>query len=382
MRVLLLVLLLFVPVPAPAQAPAARPGAMGVEESTLLTQAWAHLAQGNLAQAGRVLDQLRTAHPASVHTLGVGIEIDVAVAGAAAALEGYERWLGGRALEEPAALRRVARALLFELAVGAMPPALRVNAWAALAADGERLAEAALSGSANNGGLAEAAVLASRGNEAAVSRVIAALADPAIGNKLALVEALVKSGSAQARTPLVGMLKDNRPEHRAAAADGLARLGARNQIETIRRMVTEPNAPPALRIAAAGALLRFDDLSAINVLQDALRSPVAGMRLAGARALAERPDAEWLSAVRQLLQDSDPMIRLGAVELVAPHDPALARSTIDGLRADPNLAVREQAEERQVVVAGSDLRTLRALLRSTHTRARIDAADRILQLTR
>lgn len=371
--------LVLLPTTSQGQVPTARADQASLEETAAVAQAWAAFAQGDLGRAAAASESLRATYPRSLAALALAVEVDIARGGARVALDGYERWLNGRMLDDPFALRRIARAVLTEgLAEGG---AVRLEALKALAADGDSSAQSALAEAVNNGGLAEAVALASNGNEAAVSRLVAALKTP-VGNTIAIVAALVESKSRQAVDPLAALLQDQRPEHRAAAAEGLAKLNAREHIGRLRALLAEPNAPPDLRLAVAGALYRLDDNAGLEILQRALASPVAGMRLEAARVLSVRPDPSWTAVARDLTQDTDPMVRMRAAAIVAPIDPALARATLDRLMADSNMAVREEAGRAMAAQVADDPRAVKALMRAADSTVRVAAAGRMLEITR
>lgn len=379
-----------------AQQPSTtRPQAIPVEESTLLTNGWARLAEPDLAKAAQVLETLRATYPRSVHVLDLGVEIDIARSGAAAALDGYDRWRGANRLESPFILRRVARAFLGEATLrGAAPSPARVAALLALDADGDTSAHAQLVAAASGESLAELAALAERGNESAVANVVTLVGRPETPNKLALIESLARSGSRQAVAPLTSFLNDTRmgtsnnfvqqrPELQIAAIQGLAKLGASGSIARMRDLMNDTKQPPALRIAAAGALRRFNDQSGATLLQTHLQSSVPGMRLAAAEALAGDPTPQWRSTVAGLLQAAgEPTVQLGAAALMAPVDRDLAKATLERLLTDRDLATREQAARLLARDVATDFPTLRTLMRSADPEVRVGAAARVLDLTR
>jgi HEAT repeat protein len=364
----------------PQNPAAVRPEVLDPAEARLLAEGWAALAGGDLERAAARVSQLRAANPRDAHSLLLGVEIDLARAGARAALNGYEAWLGGRTLDYPSALRRIARGFLFESSRGRDALA-RLEALNTLAAEGDPAAQEALVAAAATGSLSEVRLLASSGHVQAVERLIEALGGP-VGNKIALIEALVKSGSRQVVAPLTAMLRDPRPEHRAAAAEGLGRLGARDQLAALKTLLTSPASTLVEQVAAAGALLRLDDNSGRPQLERWLQSEVPDVRIAAARALAIRHDQTWLSVVRQLSRDSDPLVRLDAVTLLAPYDRDLALGAVQRLMSDENVAVREQAVRVFAGQLAGDFGTLRQLLKSADGLTRSVAATRVLELTR
>lgn len=356
-----------------------RPPVAGPDEAALTASLYASLARGDLEGAAERLRQFRSEFPANRRTFLLGLDVDLARGPAAAALDGYERWVVGRP-EEPMALRRIATAILGEVAGGQESGPTRLTALLALADDGDPDASARLRASVAAGSLGDASILAAAGDPAGAARVTEALATP-VPNKIALVRALAQGHHRSAIPALVAMLNDPRPEHQAAAADALADLGARDQVRRLQALLKTPNAPQFLTVAVAGALFRLDDFTAVNQLQDWLHSDVPAMRLSAARALASRPNPAWTETIRALTADSDPMVRLEAATLLATVDPEGARSALQDLGSYPEEAIRAKAVETAVVVLPHHLHELRGLLRS-ELGIRIAAARRILESTR
>jgi HEAT repeat protein len=383
LRILVTALLLASRAAAAQQAPppaVVRPEVMGQAEASWLMDGWGALSRGNLDQASERVAQVNQVTPRSVHAMMLALEINMARAGATSALDGYEAWLAGRKLDHPGALRRIARGFLFELSRG-RDSLKRIEALAALAAAGESAAQAALMQAATTGSLAEVRVLAENGHPGAIARLAEALSGPT-GNKIALVDSLVESGSPQVIAPLADMLRDPRPEHRAAAAEGLGRLGARDQMNALTALLTNPRSTLLERVAAAGALLRMDNDTGLPLLEGWMSSEVPAVRLSAAQALASRHDQAWLESVRALAQDSDPLVRLEAAKLLAPYDRAVAQASVQRLMSDENVSVREEAVRAFARQLAVDFQTLRQLLRSNDAVTQAVGARRILELTR
>jgi HEAT repeat protein len=367
----------------PSPAPP-RDERLAESELAAIADGWSAFMRGDLARAGQRAADIRARDPRNVHALLLGVEVEIARAGARAALAHYESWLAERSLDDAFALRRIARAVLFETTRGSDPSA-RIEALSALAAAGDPkahdAANAALIQGAMSGGIPETRVLAASGQANAIKRLSEDLQSP-IGNKLAIVDSLVKSGKPEVVQPLVIMLRDARPEHRAAAADGLGKLGARDQIPALRSMFESPTSTPIEQIKAAGALLRLNDDTGYPRLLELLRSQVPDVRRASARALETRRDAAWMSVVRELALDPDAGVRLEALQLLAPYDRDAAGTSLERLMSDPNIAVREEALRIYVAQIANDFVTLRGLLKSPDAVARAIAARRVLELTR
>jgi HEAT repeat protein len=106
------------------------------------------------------------------------------------------------------------------------------------------------------------------------------------------------------------------------------------------------------------------------------------VRIAAARELGSQADPTWQNLVRNLTNDPDPTVRMEAARLIAPYDPPLATSVLASLMRDGNIGVREAASGVLVERVAADFATLRGLMRSSDPRTQVQAAARILELTR
>jgi hypothetical protein len=359
-----------------AQTPPPAPPVTSVSgEAAGLMQGWALMAQGQSGLAESHARTILKTSPRSVPAIVLAIEAGIATNGASAGLDYYEQWVGTRSLEEPALLRRVAVGFLRREADREDSPA-RLDALRILAGDpggGPDLRTI-------KDGPGAIRLRAALGEEAAVRAVIDELASGA-ANKMAAIDALGQSGAPQALPALMAQLKDPRPEVRAAAAEGLGRLGAQGGLPALRT-AHQSDQSPFVRTKAAAALLKLNDTSGLTMLRELLVSDSPEGRLAGAEALADTPDGTWTDVVRGLAQSGEPTIRLAAARLIGSTDPALARAVADALAADTNLAVRELATRVQAELGGRDLARLRPLLRSADPLTRVKAAGGILAATR
>jgi HEAT repeat protein len=361
----------------PAAPPRAPIGASAGELDPVI-RGWALFAQHDLVKAGAAAAQALKASPRSAAALTLAIEVEIARGGALTGLDFYERWLGQRAMEEPVVLRRIAQVTLREAAAQPQNQG-RYDALVSLAADGDPAATATLSDAASSGG-AEARALAGLGHPAAIGALISELN---AGNaRASTIEALGKSGSTLAVEPLINSLRNPRPEVRGAAAGALGRIGGPAALAALKPLLSDQDS--FVRVKAAGALLRLKDSSGLPILNEIIAaSPSSAIgRLIAADAMAGRPDAEWQALVRDLTQAGEPDVRLSAARLIAPHDPALARSVLEALGSDGNLAIREEAGRALAGEVAADLATLRAMLRHADPLTRSRAAGRILELTR
>jgi HEAT repeat protein len=376
-RVSLAALALCVAALPAAAVPQTRAPASG--EWALLADGWARLAKGDAAGAALIASQALAREPLSAAALVLAVDADLARGGSSAALTTYEKWLGARRLDDPYALRRVARALLVESSGKQPNLTARLEALRALAADGDRDAAATLEQAALAGSFGDARALALAGDERGVKLLIADL-ESMPGGKSALISALADSGSKLAAPHLTALLSDPNDANRAAAADALGRLEATDAIPQLRALLKDQFF--SVRLKAAGALYRLNDSSGLALLTDISQSEYAAIRVAAAREMASQPDAFWQSQVRTLTNDPDPVVRLEAAKLIAPYDQPLAKTVLDGLMRDSNVGIREAASGVLVERVAADIATLRTLLRSEDVLVRVRAAGRIVDLTR
>lgn len=364
----------------PKRQASSRPSvAISIAEATELTNGWALLAEGLFERAAAKAAQVLAAYPRSGAALQLALEAQLARFGAPAALDQYERWLGARTIEEPAALRRVASAMLGEATTLKSDPTARIEALRALADDGDARAAGELAQIASRGDSADARAVVSTGDERAVDTLLVEL-NTGPGDPSRTIDALGASGSKRAIAPLVQRLKDPRQEVRGAVVDALGKLGDAQTAALITPLLSDTSLH--VRVKAAGALLRLGDYSGLPILQELMASPSPAMRLDAAEALASRPDSAWLGLVTELAGDPDPEIRAAAGRLMAPHDPEAARGVLGSLTSDENPVIRELASRGLAEVLSDDLPTLRRLMRNSHSLTRVRAAARVLVLTR
>jgi HEAT repeat protein len=352
-----------------------------VAEGTELTNGWALLTEGKADLAIARADRVLAANPRSVGAFVLAIEAELQRGASSAALARYDRWLGGRTLEEPSVLRRIATGVLREASTDKTSLSARLDALRALAEDGDAQAAATLQQGVKASNLGEARVLARLGDEAAI-RVLLADIKQTAGRSMTGIEALGESGSSLAVAPITEQLTHGLPEIRAAAAEALGKLGTKfNTASRIKPLLSDSTT--YVRYKAAAALFALGDMSGLKILQDLASQESPAGRLMAAQGMASRPDAEWQQLVRPLLSAPEPEVRVGAARLLLPHQPALARPVLDAGMNDANPAIRELASESLVDSAPSgDLRALRQLLKATQPTVRVRAAARVLSLLR
>jgi thiamine biosynthesis protein ThiS len=378
--ILLALILLSGAATAQQTRPAAPPVSQTVsEESMLVYQGWALLAAGDAAKASRAAADALAKSPRSVAAIVLLVEAEIARAGATAGLTAYERWLGDRKVEDPYLVRRISRALLQTTAKG--PGPLAGDAMRFLAEDGDAESRAELTRKAYAGSFADAKALAPL-DEGIVRYLIQGLSTTT-GSKLAIIDALVASRSKLAIPPLMALLGDTAtPAHIAAAADGLGKLGATDAIPRLRPLVANPAATGEVRWTAAAALFRLGDKTGEAVLQKSFESDNGALRLAAVEAMSSRPDGAWQGVVRSLTADTNQTVRMQAAKLIAPYDNTLARITLEAGLASRTPEIQAFAAQILAESVATDFAMLRRLIRSTTGLAQLQAAARVLQLTR
>jgi HEAT repeat protein len=370
--------LLVMPASAVAQQQPRAAAAAAGDEATLVRQGWALLAKGDAAGAAEKAADAVKQSPRDLAALALMIEAGVSRGGSTTALDDYERWLGQRKLEEPAALRRIARTVLEEAAVSSDVTAA-FEARRALAGDGDRRARADLLHRMKEGGRADVRALAALGDPDAVTTLLKELESP--GSPLGTIQALGESRQSAAVQPLAAKLKDPRSEVRGAVAEALGLIGTAEAHALLKPLLEDQSMH--VRVKAAAALRRLNDPSGELVFKELLAAAGTSSRsrLVAAEAMAGRPDSAWKALVTGLLEADEPDVRLAAAGLIAPHDPDAAQRALTALADHQNPSVREEAS-RQAAAFSHDFTALRALFRSADPLTRVAAASKILALTR
>ena len=359
---------------ARAQSPTA-----GRDDVGDLASGWAAMAAGDANKAAALALAAVLRHPGNVALGTLLVQAETSRAGAVAGLSAYEQWLGNRATDDPYLIRSIAVDLLCE-AVRVTPSGEpQRRAFDALVAEGDPAILASLGQAASPGSVIGADVLGALGDKAAVQTLIAALKDSS-GNRTRAIIALAATKSPLAVRPLIDVLSDPLPANRIAAADALGRLEAPAAAAPLRELMKDRQI--AVKVAAAGALFRLHDSDGTAFLWNMASSQHPMVQAQALEAMATDPSPAWLAAVRPLLTDPDPEVRLLGAKLIAPHDPAAANAAIQILLHDGNTAVVEAATNIYVERVVTDFPSLRRLLHSADLSTRVNAAVRVLALTR
>jgi len=367
-------LLLMWPGEVTAQVPAAPP-----PEAPEISAGWFALASGQVGEAARVAATAVSRHPRSVAAITLLVHVELVRAGAQGGLVAYESWLAGRPLESPYLVRQIALAFLTETVRTQAGSEAGRRALRALDASGETPTLDALQSAMAARPSVDLATRAALGNEAAVGELVTAL-DDTLGDKTRTIVALRDAGGEAAVRAIQQVLSDPLPSNRMAAADALGTMGATSSIDALREVLRDEQFAP--RFAAARALFRLGDMTGLPLIQELQVSEHATLRAEALDAMSTDPHAGWQSAVRQLLSDADPLVRLRAARLIAPYDPAAAESTVQGLLADDNLAIRQAAGQAYAESIVTDFAVLRQYLHDPDPLVRVTGATRVLELTR
>jgi HEAT repeat protein len=360
-----------------APAPTLAPGAVPADQAAAIADAWAALAQGQIARAEQASARLSAADPRSPAVIALAVEVALAKQGWRGGLDVYDRWVDTRSVEDFYVLRRVARAVLYD-ALSSLPPApLRLDVVDALERDGDADVAAYLRASTPRDAV-DARALAAAGDAKSVAAITAGF--PNDPRPVDSIDALGHSRSTTAVAPLVTMLNDSRSAVRAAAARALGELDAKTAMPQLRNLLNDRELLP--RMTAAGSLMRMGDTSPSTLVSGWFNSNVGDIRLKAAEITAFNPDASWVAQVRPLLQDPDPMVRIGAARLISRQDPAAAKWAMQALTNDENLAIREEAQRVLPETIGGDFAQLRGFLRASDAETRVRAALQIVDMTR
>lgn len=344
-----------------------------------LAAGWNAMARGDLTSATAAAVAALGRHPESVEAASLLVEASTRRVGALAGLDAYEQWLGPRQLDAPYLLRVVVLGALRESARATEADAVRRGAYQFLLADRDAATLAASGRGATSNDLIELELAGRLGSEPAVRRLIAALKS-APAERLRIIASLAETRSPLAVAPLVSLSADADAGTRVAAAHALGRLGAAQAVPALRALLKDSQFDA--RFAAASALYRLRDGSGFAVLREAQASPSPMIRAARLDAISADVDAAWLTAARELLAEPDARVRLLVARLIAPHDIEAARAALQALMAANEPDVRGEAGRIFVERLVADYPTLRRFLRADDPLTRVQAAARVLELTR
>jgi HEAT repeat protein len=312
-------------------APAAAQRATAPSREAQLARGWSALAEGRAANAAEIAGRLLAASPRDHAAISLAVAARLVGPQPLQALDVYEKWLGASRREDPFLLEDIGAGVLRALG-DSEEPRVKYAAMAALAAYGDRPARDRLAALATEEGLSVEgeAALARAGDPAGVQRLTQRIRAGGPQDKSYAIEALKDSGQPGIAAVIADALRDPAPPSRIAAANALAELGATSAIPQLKAALVDPE--PAVRTMVETALGLLGDPEHRGAVDRLATSPLADFRLMHARYSAERePAGPWQAAAQALVADPDPLVRLGAIELLlkkgAPEAASMALST-------------------------------------------------------
>lgn len=142
---------------------------------------------------------------------------------------------------------------------------------------------------------------------------------------------------------LIGRLKDEDAEVRAAAAEALGKLEDARAVPALLATIGDRDAK--VRAAAADALGRFTDPRAVSGLSSLLADQELAVRKQALEALSEYESGVPIAGVVRLLSDPDAELRHDAVHAVGRFGDRAAAAGLVPLVRDPSPDVRQAAIE-------------------------------------
>ncbi len=153
-------------------------------------------------------------------------------------------------------------------------------------------------------------------------------------------------------------LQSDDPEVRKLALEAAAVLGATELLSPVARLLTDPE--EQVRIAAARALAKFDDLRVQQVLMPYVQRDAGALSDAAAESLARLIGLGPTEAFLPLLEDPRPAVRRRALVVLAGRGMPATEDAVLPMVADPHPEVQKQAIE--ALAAFGSGRSLEALL--------------------
>jgi len=194
----------------------------------------------------------------------------------------------------------------------------------------------------------------------AVPGLIGALSDREAKVRAAAAQSLAKFTDPRALGPLSALLADQETEVRKEALDALTQYETGVPVAGIIRLLSDPDAD--LRHDAAHAIGHFGDRSAGAALAPLVKDPSPDVRQAAIESIADLHDVAHASVIVPALSDANADVRQQALEALGELKVPLPDATLLVLLRDPNSDVRAKAAEaagqRSSVAAIPSLRRL------------------------
>ncbi|MFL5619448.1 MAG: M56 family metallopeptidase [Gemmatimonadaceae bacterium] len=194
----------------------------------------------------------------------------------------------------------------------------------------------------------------------AVPALLAVIADRNAKVRAAAAEALGKFTDPRAVSGLSSLLGDSELEVRKKALEALSEYESGVPVAGILRLLSDPDAE--LRHDAAHALGRLGDRSVGAGLAPLVRDPSPDVRQAAIESIANLHDAAHASAILPALSDGNADVRHQALDALGELRVSIPEGTLLALLRDANADVRakaaEVAGERSVIAAIPSLRRM------------------------
>jgi HEAT repeat protein len=362
---------------------ATSPGMTAAQSATSnpsVAKARAELAAGRAREAVALVETTLASAPANVDAMTVKVEALIALDARTEALDAYDAWAAAARQEQRSVLSRIARAELTALSKQGLS-GIATEALVALANTGEASARPALEKLAwatpPTGAAWPATVaLARLGDAKARARLLQSAKDSTGSGRAEAIRAIGEAKITGADTLLRESLATRDPMLQSAAAQAVATLKLKALVPDVQKTVREGE--QFAKFVAAVALADLGASGGESLIDAALTSPAADMRLEAARARRARGAANWAEVVRPLLEDRDGLTRFKAAEMLLATDRVAALRVLTPATTDPNFAIRTEVARILTEDPAVEIRELRRLLRDGAPHVRLAAARALL----
>lgn len=177
----------------------------------------------------------------------------------------------------------------------------------------------------------------------AVPALIAALADPDPGVRMAAAQSLGQLEDPRAIAPLIAATRDANVQVRSAAYGALSDFDDPRIVEPMIAALKDPDAD--VRQEAAHTLGHLEDKRAVTPLLGALADSSADVRRAAAQSLGELQDPAAASALAGALKDRDAEVRMAAAQSLGELELSTAPPALIAALKDSDAEVRQAAAQ-------------------------------------
>lgn len=348
-----------------------------------VVKARAELAAGRAREAVTLADTALASAQANADAMTVKVEALIALDARTEALDAYDAWAAAARREQPPVLARLARAELTALSKQGLA-GIETDALVALADHGDTSARVQIDklawGTPPTGAAWPAmVVLAQLGNAKARARILQSAKDSTGSGRAEAIRAIGDAKIAGADALLRETLATRDPMLQSAAAQAIAALQLKALVPDLQKTAREGE--QFAKFVAAVALADLGAAGGESLIDAALTSPAAEMRLSAARARRARGAANWADTVRPLLEDPDGLTRFRAAELLLAADRGAALQVLTAGTTDPNFAVRAEVARILTEDPAVAIAELRRLLHDGAPQVRLAAARTLLART-